>query len=53
MLITGDKNTAHQQRITGRRIATVLSTSHWPSVRAQQKLVVDAVEAAIAGAMRK
>ena len=50
MLITGDKNIAYQQRITGRRIAIiVLSTNHWPSVRAQQKLVVDAVEAAIAG----
>ena len=50
MLITGDKNIAYQQRITGRRIAIiVLSTNHWPSVRAQQKLIVDAVEAAIVG----
>ena len=45
-LITGDKNIAYQQRITGRRIAIiVLSTNHWPTVRAQQELVVNAVKA--------
>jgi predicted nuclease of predicted toxin-antitoxin system len=50
MLITGDKNIAYQQRITGRRIAIiVLSTNHWPTVRAQRELVVDAVKAAIVG----
>jgi hypothetical protein len=50
ILITGDKNIAYQQRISGRRIATiVLSTNHWPTVRAQHELVVEAVKAAIAG----
>jgi predicted nuclease of predicted toxin-antitoxin system len=50
MLITGDKNIAYQQRITGRRIANiVLSTNHWPTVRPRQELVVDAASAAMAG----
>jgi hypothetical protein len=50
VLITGDKNISYQQRLTGRRIAIiVLSTNHWPTVRAQQELVVDAVKAAFAG----
>jgi predicted nuclease of predicted toxin-antitoxin system len=50
VLITGDKNIAYQQRITGRRIAViVLSTNHWPTVRARQELVMDAMKGVIAG----
>jgi predicted nuclease of predicted toxin-antitoxin system len=47
MLITGDKNIAYQQRITGRRIAIiVLSTNHWPTVRAQRELVPRVLDSA-------
>lgn len=44
-MITGDKNLAHQQNLAGRRLAIiVLSTNHWPTIRAQQALVVDAAK---------
>ena len=50
VLITGDKNIAYQQRVTGRRVAiVVLSTNHWPTIQAQKELVVVAVGGATAG----
>jgi predicted nuclease of predicted toxin-antitoxin system len=45
-MITGDKNLAYQQNLTGRKLAIiVLSTNHWPTIRSQQELVMEAVKA--------
>jgi hypothetical protein len=49
-ILTGDKNLAYQQNLVGRRIAiVVLSTNHWPTVRIQQDVIVEAIRAVTPG----
>lgn len=50
LMVTGDKNMAHQQNLAERRlVVVVLGTTHWPTVRANPQPVRDAVLAAVPG----
>jgi len=50
LMVTGDKNLAHQQNLAKRRIAIVaLGTTHWATIRANPQPVQDAVQAAMPG----
>jgi hypothetical protein len=50
VLLTGDKNTRHQQNLRGRKIAlVVLSTPQWPVVRLHIGRIAAAVNAATPG----
>jgi hypothetical protein len=45
VFITTDRNLRYQQNVAGFRLAIlVLPTTNWPKIRANQALVVDAVE---------
>ena len=47
VMVTGDQNLAHQQNLTGRRLAIVaLTTNHWATLRATPQPIRDAVQAA-------
>jgi predicted nuclease of predicted toxin-antitoxin system len=51
VMITGDQNLAHQQRLAGRRLALViLSETGWPTVMANPEPIRGAVERAREGA---
>jgi hypothetical protein len=48
--VTGDQNIEHQNNLYGRRLAlVVLSTIHWPTIRANPLPVLEAVERATPG----
>lgn len=50
ILVTGDQNSVHQNNLRGRRLAlVVLSTTHWPTIRANPLPVLEAVERAKPG----
>jgi putative NIF3 family GTP cyclohydrolase 1 type 2 len=50
LMVTGDKNLAHQQNLAKRSIAIVaLGTTHWATIRANPQPVQDAVQAAMPG----
>jgi len=45
-MITGDQNIEHQQNLSGLPLAfIVLTTTHWPTLRTNVALVLDAIEA--------
>src|SRR5436305_12601283 len=49
-LLTTDKNIRYQQNLASRKIAVVvLGEQQWPQLRPHVRLVVEAIEAAIAG----
>ena len=49
-ILTGDKNLVYQQNLVSRKIAiVVLSTNHWPTVRIQQDVIVEAIRAITPG----
>lgn len=50
VMVTGDQNIPHQSSLTGRRLAVVvLTTTHWPTIRANPEAVLMAVEKAAPG----
>jgi hypothetical protein len=53
VMITGDLNIRYQNNLTPLRIAIVaISTTHWPTVRANFRVVRKAVESASSGTYR-
>jgi hypothetical protein len=44
-MVTCDRNIEHQQNLSARSLAfIVLTTTHWPTIRNNQALIIEAVE---------
>ena len=54
VMVTGDQNLTFQQNLIGRRIAiVVLDTNNWKILRLRPELVIQAVEVATPGSVRR